>query len=210
MDPGSTGSARVQKGRAFGWARELTSTSLRSSRTLTPVSQHHMSTWIHWKPSSPPFVSPLFSFLLSLCLPFSSLFFYFNNSLAPFSCVHTYTCVPSGAWESKKIRNDHANGSPDAVWTHEHRSSGLADGDFICVPPYPVLDDVQGWYSSLSQQEVCRISSSRSSNCQPPTGKPPLLCQCITYLIELTRVGLNNKRKDLRLFSDSFALRHDL
>lgn len=93
MDPCSTGSARVQKGRAFGWARELTSTSLRSSRTLTPVSQHHMSTWIHWKPSSLPFVSPLFSFLLSLCLPFSSLFFYFNNSLAPFSCVHTYTCV---------------------------------------------------------------------------------------------------------------------
>lgn len=93
MDPCSTGSARVQKGRAFGWARELTSTSLRSSRTLTPVSQHHMSTWIHWKPSSLPFVSPLFSFLLSLCLPFSSLFFYFNIPLAPFrACIPIPVC----------------------------------------------------------------------------------------------------------------------
>lgn len=87
MDQGSTGSARVQKGRAFGWARELTSTSLRSSRTLTPVSQHHMSTWIHWKPSSPPFVSFLFPPLLF------PLYFFFNTPLAPFSCVHTYTCA---------------------------------------------------------------------------------------------------------------------
>lgn len=98
MDPGSTGSARVQKGRdsaGQGAHQHLPTVQ----QDPDPVSQHHMSTWIHWKPSSLLCVS-LFSFCVSL---FSHFLIFFSPTCTFSSfdsnrkkielCVHSCVCA---------------------------------------------------------------------------------------------------------------------
>lgn len=119
---------RVSRREELLLGRELTSTSLRSSRTLTP---YHNTTCLPGSTGNPPplFVSPFFSFSLSLLLHFLSLFFLlhiFCFSLKSHKiglCVHSCTCVCTTCVHTSLlvyvrgscIRKDHVNGSLDRV-----------------------------------------------------------------------------------------------